>query len=85
MDWHSTLWTELHMVIGAAHDGEEDAVDCKAEDEFIMNPYVPTFDPNKMYSRNPWQFSNCTVRNFKTSLKAKRRVCQKPQQMKGNF
>ncbi|KAK3591033.1 hypothetical protein CHS0354_026047 [Potamilus streckersoni] len=61
----------MNRSLGASHDGEGDAKDCKAEDHFIMSSALPVFDPKDTYSRNPWMFSNCSVESFKKTLKTK--------------
>ncbi|KAK3579987.1 hypothetical protein CHS0354_025308 [Potamilus streckersoni] len=50
--------------LGAVHDGEEQAKDCKAEDLFLMTPRIKHPDPSIPYTRNPWIFSNCSIRSF---------------------
>ncbi|KAL3891945.1 hypothetical protein ACJMK2_004187, partial [Sinanodonta woodiana] len=57
--------------LGAEHDGEKEAIDCKAEDYFIMTRRVPTLDRNRVYIRNSWLFSNCSKDSFKTKLQHK--------------
>ncbi|KAL3861481.1 hypothetical protein ACJMK2_007514, partial [Sinanodonta woodiana] len=69
---------ELGHNLGAAHDGEGDATDCKAEDQFIMSPALPVFVEGKAYSRNPWLFSNCSVNAFKRTLRNKDCVTKTP-------
>ncbi|KAK3585045.1 hypothetical protein CHS0354_009893 [Potamilus streckersoni] len=61
--------------LGASHDGEGDAKDCKAEDLFIMSPIKEGPSSERPYSRNPWLFSNCSVEAFKVTLRNK--ICLK--------
>ncbi|KAL3861675.1 hypothetical protein ACJMK2_007699, partial [Sinanodonta woodiana] len=69
---------ELGHNLGAVHDGEGDATDCKAEDQFIMSPALPVSIEGKAYSRNPWLFSNCSVNAFKSTLRDKDCVTKTP-------
>ncbi|KAL3870703.1 hypothetical protein ACJMK2_038747 [Sinanodonta woodiana] len=67
----STAAHELAHSLGAVHDGDEGAEDCKSEDFFIMSKTPPQFILGQTYSRNPWVFSECSVRAFKNTLKDK--------------
>ncbi|KAK3585039.1 hypothetical protein CHS0354_009887 [Potamilus streckersoni] len=63
---------ELGHSLGANHDGECEAVDCKSEDLFIMtSEYDKEYPDTPTYSRNRWLFSNCTINTFKVTLKNK--------------
>ncbi|KAL3861393.1 hypothetical protein ACJMK2_007428 [Sinanodonta woodiana] len=64
--------------LGAVHDGEGEAISCQAEDGYIMTPGIPVFDSNKLYSKNPWLFSTCSVEAFKKTLANKDCVTRKP-------
>ncbi|KAL3865259.1 hypothetical protein ACJMK2_006873 [Sinanodonta woodiana] len=71
-DYFDTVHTATHELghnLGAHHDGEGNAIDCPAEDVFIMTPDLPIFEPGEPYSRNPWLFSKCSLRTFKRTLK----------------
>ncbi|KAL3856270.1 hypothetical protein ACJMK2_011044, partial [Sinanodonta woodiana] len=72
-DYFRTVSTAAHELghnLGAVHDGEETAVDCPAEDKYIMSPKYPEFQTDT-YSRNPWLFSKCSVKDMKRTLKRK--------------
>ncbi|KAK3579622.1 hypothetical protein CHS0354_003753 [Potamilus streckersoni] len=42
-----------------------------------MTPDMPPFDARVPYSRNPWVFSNCSVRTFKQTLKHRIEIVRK--------
>ncbi|KAK3587443.1 hypothetical protein CHS0354_007934 [Potamilus streckersoni] len=79
-DYSWTVLTATHELghsLGAVHDGEENATDCKAEDLFIMSAEGKPINLSLPYSRNPWLFSNCSVKAFKKVLKDKDCVTDK--------
>ncbi|KAL3866927.1 hypothetical protein ACJMK2_044174 [Sinanodonta woodiana] len=81
-DYSLTMRTAAHELghgLGAVHDGERDAKDCKASDLFLMAPLMYSPNIKKNYTKNPWIFSNCSVNAFKKTLKF--RACVK---VKGN-
>ncbi|KAK3579628.1 hypothetical protein CHS0354_008269, partial [Potamilus streckersoni] len=54
--------------LGAEHDGDGNS--CKAEDHFVMREDESDITIIRS-SRNPWLFSNCSVKAFKDILKRK--------------
>ncbi|KAL3856271.1 hypothetical protein ACJMK2_011045, partial [Sinanodonta woodiana] len=70
-DYFQTVYTATHELghnLGAVHDGEETAVDCPAEDMYIMSPKYPVFQRDT-YTKKPWLFSKCSVKDMKRTLK----------------
>ncbi|KAL3875197.1 hypothetical protein ACJMK2_038124, partial [Sinanodonta woodiana] len=73
-DYYLTVTTAAHELghnLGADHDGEGNAIACRADDYFLMTPFVPKYNTTQSYTRNPWIFSNCSVDAFKDELKHK--------------
>ncbi|KAL3861404.1 hypothetical protein ACJMK2_007439 [Sinanodonta woodiana] len=80
-DYYKTTTTAAHELghsLGAVHDGDDTARGCKAEDRFIMAPFLDDFVPYKAYSKNPWIFSTCSVEAFKKTIVLKPDLIKKP-------
>ncbi|KAK3582136.1 hypothetical protein CHS0354_017247 [Potamilus streckersoni] len=76
-DFPSMVRTAAHELgrnLGADYDGQGSAVDCKAEDSYIMTPIIPEVRSD---SRNSYIFSNCSVQAFKETLEDKECVSNK--------
>ncbi|KAK3600130.1 hypothetical protein CHS0354_009266 [Potamilus streckersoni] len=75
--YQRTVYTAAHELghsLGAAHDGEKDAIACKSEDNFLMANRTPHLTKDRPYVRNMWFFSNCSVESFRKTLRTKQCV-----------